>query len=143
MPVVQYSRKGGRLRKLGFGIFLSLVLAVALVLASVGTIGAAPTPKSWITITHLAEDEIAFDYGWNKVNVYAYSVYVLESGVGYSYYFHHGDLGVRTTNLQDSVSASHTGIDVGDQNIYVRLWLYGKNGKMIKNARLDMRVQFP
>lgn len=132
------------MKKPGFRIVLSLILALAFTaIPFVNAIG-APPEKSWIHITSVGEDNITFDYGWNKVGVYSYSVYVLESGVGYSYYFETHNLGARTTSKEDTtVSANHTGIDSGDKNIYIRLWLYDKNGRIIKHARIDMRVEVP
>lgn len=132
------------MRRLGFRTILSLVLALAFITIPFGNAIAARPEKSWIHITSIGEDSITFEYGWNKVGVYSYSVYVLESGVGSSYHFETHNLGTRTTSKEDTtVSVTHTGIDSGDKNIYIRLWLRGKNGRMIKRARIDMRVEVP
>ena len=100
-----------------------------------------PRTQAYITITRLAEDEISFDWGWDKVNVDAYSIYVVENTI--TYYFEHHDFEVNTRSLSGNVTVSATGIDVGDQNIYVRLWLYDKNGRLMKPTRIDMRVVWP
>jgi hypothetical protein len=130
------------MRKPGFRIVLSLILAVALLIIPFANVSAAPkNPRSYITITHLAEDEISFDWGWDKVNADAYSIYVVETTS--VYYFEHHDFEVKTRSLSGNVTVTATGIDVGDQNIYVRLWLYDKNGKLMKPTRIDMRVVWP
>ena len=132
------------MRRPGFRIVLPLILGVALLTIPFGNAIAAPPEKSWIHLTSIGEDNVVFDYGWNKVGVYSYSVYVLESGAGYSYHFETHNLGTRTTSKEDTtVSVTHSGIDSGDKNIYIRLWLYDKNGRMIKRARIDMRVEVP
>jgi hypothetical protein len=130
------------MKKPGFKIVLSLILAVALLIIPFANVSAAPkNPRSYITITHLAEDEIGFDWGWDRVNVHAYSIYVVESTS--TYYFEHDDFAVNTRSLSGNVTVTATGIDVGDQNIYVRLWLYDKNGRLMKPTRIDMRVVWP
>jgi hypothetical protein len=125
-----------------FRIVLSLILAVTLLIIPFGNVSAAPkNPRSYITITHLSEDEISFNWGWDRVNVRAYSIYVVESTS--VYYFEHVDFDVNTRSLSGNVTVTATGIDVGDQNIYLRLWLYNKNGKLMKPTRIDMRVEWP
>jgi len=128
------------MRRRGLKATLPLVLAVCLLAIPLNTTTAGPA-GSWIDLTTVQEDLIEFSYGWDKIWVSSYSVYVVESTS--RYYFYHADLGERTRGHSDSVSVSHTGIDAGDQNIYVRLWLYDKNGRMIKHARLDIRLDVP
>ena len=128
--------------KSGFRIVLPLLLAITLLIIPFGNVSAAPkNPRSYITITHLAEDGISFNWGQDRVNVDAYSIYVVESTS--VYYFEHIDFDVNTRSLSGNVTVTNTGIDAGDQNIYLRLWLYDKNGKLMKSTRIDMRVVWP
>jgi len=128
--------------KPGFRRVIPLLLAITLLIIPFGNVSAAPkNPRSYITITNLAEDEISFDWGWDRVNVDAYSIYVVETTS--VYHFEHVDFGVKTRSLSGNVTVTATGIDAGDQNIYLRLWLYDKNGKLIKPTRIDMRVVWP
>ncbi len=130
------------MKKPGLKIVLCLILAITFLIIPFANVSAAPkNPRSYITITHLAEDEIGFDWGWDRVNVHAYSVYVVESTS--VYYFAHDALDVSTRSLSGNVTVTATGIDVGDPNIYLRLWLYDKNGRLMKSARIDMRVVWP
>jgi hypothetical protein len=130
------------MKKLGIRMPLAFILVAVLLLGSFSIVSAAPKERSWVHVISIEEDNITIEYGWNKLRVYSYSVYIFESGQA-AYYFQNFPLGTLTKSKEDTpVSVTAAGIDAGDQ-IHLRLWLFNQHGRKIKHFSIDMNVTVP